>query len=105
MKKITLFVAISAFSLAVSAQNKPLHHAPKIFIMMRHGKLIQVNNGHRKLVKNDITLVNQSTIHPNGAIDASSGESLQLKEGEFITMSGRIHNLRDLPHPNPNAGK
>ncbi len=103
MKKLTLFVIISSFSLALSAQpkNKPRNHSPKVYIMMKHGKLIEVNNGHRKLVKKDITLVNQTTIHPNGSIDASSGQNLQLKEGEYITMNGRIRNLKDLHRSNP----
>ncbi len=103
MKKITLLAIISTFSLALSAQqkNKPRGHAPKVYIMMRHGKLIEVNNGHRKLVRKDVTLVNQTTIHPNGSIDASNGQNLQLKEGEYSTMTGRIRNLKDMPRPNP----
>ncbi len=100
MKKLTLFVAISTFSFTVFADPKPKtwSHAPRTYIMMKQGKLIEVNNGHRKLVKKDITLANETTIHPNGAIDASSGQSLQLKEGEFMTMDGRIRSLKVLPH-------
>ena len=63
---------------------------------MVHGKLVEVDRGKRKRVKKDVILVNHSTIHPNGAIDAGSGESLQLKEGQYITMDGRIRNLKDM---------
>ena len=64
--------------------------------MMVHGKLIEVDRGKRKRVKKDVMLVNRTTIHPNGSIDAGSGESLQLKEGQYITMDGRIRNLKDM---------
>ena len=53
----------------------------------------------KKLIKKDVTLVNMTTIHPNGAIDASSGQSMQLKEGEYITMDGRIRKLKDMARP------
>lgn len=101
MKKFTLVVTISTFSLALFAQDgvKKWKHAPPVYIMMRHGKMIEVTNGHRKPVTNDITLANQTTIHASGAIDASSGQTIQLKEGEFITMTGKIHNLNILPRP------
>lgn len=101
MKKFTLFVAISAFSSVLFAMDAPktASRSPKVYIMMKQGKLIEVNKGRRKLVKKDVTLLNETTIHPNGSIDASSGQNLQLKEGEYITMDGRIRKLKDMAHP------
>jgi hypothetical protein len=52
----------------------------------------------RRFVKKDVTLVNETTIHPNGFIDISSGQNIRLKEGEYITMDGRIRKLKDMPH-------
>ena len=97
MKKLTLFVATFLFSLALfahSTTNTP--RPPRTYIMMVHGKLVEVDRGRRKRVKKDVTLVNHSTIHPNGSIDAGSGENQQLKEGQYITMDGRIRNLKDM---------
>ena len=96
MKKFLLFVTICAFSTTLFAKDDPKTHSrsPRTYFMMKKGKLIEVTNGHRKLVKKDITLPNETTIHPNGAIDASSGQSLQLKEGEYINLSGRIRKLK-----------
>jgi hypothetical protein len=102
MKKITLLVVISALSFSVYA-NEKINSKPRtsrVYIMMKHGKLIEVNKGRKTLIKKDITLVNQTTVHPNGSIDASSGQSLQLKEGEYITMDGKIRNLKDMPMQN-----
>jgi hypothetical protein len=97
MKKFTLFLTLSVFSMAVFAANEPARrtHSVRVYIMMKQGKLIEVNNGKRKLIKKDVTLVNQTTIHPNGSIDAASGQNLQLKEGEYITMEGKILKLKD----------
>lgn len=100
MKKLTLFTTIIVLSLSVYAiDTKPKYSSPRVYLMMKKGKLIEVDHGKRKLVKSDVTLVNQTTIHPNGAIDASSGQSLQLKEGEYITMDGRIRKLNEMYHP------
>ena len=97
MKKLTLFVAGLVFSMALfahSSSNVP--RPPRSYIMMVRGKLIEVDRGKRKRIKKDVILVNHTTIHPNGAIDAGSGESLQLREGQYITMDGKIRYLKDM---------
>lgn len=65
------------------------------YIMMKHGKMIEVEHDHHIPVRADITLVNLTTIHPNGVINVSSGRTKRLKEGQYITMDGRIRNLKD----------
>ena len=97
-------ISIVSYSAFATTIPKTSSHSPRVYIMMKHGKLIEVNNGHKKPVKIDITLVNKSTIHPDGSIDAGSGESKQLKEGEYITMDGRIRNLKDMAHPEKASG-
>jgi len=102
MKKLTLFVVLSMSSIVIFAEGgvKPVKsEAPHYYIMMKKGKLIEVKHGAKVPVRHDVTLVNQTTIHPNGSIDASSGQNLQLKEGEYITMDGKIRKLKDMPHP------
>jgi hypothetical protein len=97
MKKLTLFVATAFFSLALFAHPASTpSRTPRTYIMMVHGKLIEVDRGKRKRIKKDVILTNHSTIHPTGAIDAGSGESLQLKEGQYITMDGKIRDLKDM---------
>lgn len=100
MKRVIFLVAICTFStvLYATVTPAPKNSSPKNYIMMKHGKLIEVNKGRKTLVKKDIQLVNESTIHPNGSIDASSGQSLQLREGEYLTMDGRIRKLKDMYH-------
>ena len=100
MKSCTLTLAIIIFSFSAFAETpapaKAKNRSPRTYIMMKHGKLIEVRNGHCKRVKKDITLINETTIHPNGSMDVSSGENKQLKEGQYITMDGRIRNLKEM---------
>jgi hypothetical protein len=103
MKTFTLSMAIAAISLSATATApttaKPKISSPRVYIMMKHGKLLEYNRGRTTLVKKNVNLINESTIHPNGAIDAGSGQNLQLKEGQYITMDGRIRNLKDMYKP------
>lgn len=101
MKKTVVLFFIAALSLSLTVAANPVtpSRSPRVYIMMKNGKLIEVNRGKKKLIKQDVTLQNLTTIHPNGAIDASSGQNLQLKEGEYITMDGKIRKLKDMYHP------
>jgi hypothetical protein len=103
MKTYALALAFSALSFSSFAATGPTatnkSRSPRYYIMMKHGKLIEVSKGHRLPVKKNIILTNETTIHPNGAIDAGSGENLQLKEGQYITMDGKIRKLKDMPRP------
>lgn len=98
MKNITLFALLSVFSLTVFATEAPKKKptAPPVYFTMNKGKLIEVNKGHRRRVRKDVTLTNMTTIHPNGAVDAGSGQSLQLHDDEFMTLDGRITKLKYL---------
>lgn len=105
MKKLTLFATFFVLSLSVLA-NEPAakRTSPRVYLTMKKGKLFEFDHGKTKVVKKDITLVNMTTIHPNGSIDASSGQNLQLQEGQYMTMDGRIRNLSEMYHP-PKAKK
>jgi hypothetical protein len=103
MKNYVLALAFSAISLSVFATTDPSASSsskstriPHYYVMMKRGKLIEVSHGHQKSVKKDITLANETTIHPNGSVDEGSGKSLHIKEGQYITMDGKIRNLRDM---------
>ena len=101
LKTIALLFILPTFSLSVLATQptaRPQSRTPRVYIMMKNGKLIEVNRGKKKLVKKDVNLVNETTIHPNGSINAGSGQTQQLREGQYITMDGRIRELKDMPH-------
>jgi len=95
MKNTTLFVVISLLSLSsFAAPKKPTSHRSKAYVYMKHGKLLEKYHGHIRVVTKDIMLVNSTTIHPNGSVDAGSGENFQLTEGQYMTMDGRIKKFK-----------
>ena len=95
MKRTTLFVGISLLSLfSFAAPKKPASHRSKAYVYMKHGKLLEKYNGHIRVIRKDITLVNNTTIHPNGSVDAGSGENFQLTEGQYMTMDGRVKKFK-----------
>lgn len=101
MKRFTLLAAFSICFFTVFARDYNVStpagsSIPRVYIMMVRGKLIEVNRKKRNRVKRDITLLNHTTIHPNGTIDSGSGENLQLQEGQYMTMDGRIRYLKDM---------
>ena len=103
MKQLILLATFAVLSLSVFATGTPPAtgaHIPRIYLVMNKGKLVEVNHGKRRVIKKDVTLTNETTIHPNGAIDASSGQSLQLKEGQYMTMDGKIRLLKDMGRRN-----
>jgi hypothetical protein len=101
MKKL-IGILIFAFNNLILLAQEPDQKKDSVltyYIMMKHGKLIEFSHGQNNPVKRNITLINETTIHPNGLINVSSGRTKHLHEGEFITMDGRIRKLKDLSSP------
>lgn len=102
MKTYALALAFCALSFSVFASTGPHTSSskstriPHYYVMMKRGKLVEVSHGHHKAVKKDITLSNETTVHPNGAVDEGSGKFFRIREGQYITMDGKIRNLRDM---------
>lgn len=92
MRKLTFLLALAAFScFAASAQS-----GPRVYIQMKGGKLSEMVNGKVQAVTQDITLVNGTTIHPDGSINDRDGHLRKLEEGEYMTMDGKIRKLKDM---------
>jgi hypothetical protein len=99
MKKLLGILAFATINMALLAQ-EPVEKKDSVlpyYIMMRHGKLTEVSHGQKKPVTKNITLVNETTIHPDGTINVSSGRTKHLHEGEYMTFDGRIRKLKDMP--------
>lgn len=99
MKKLLGVLAFATINLTLFAQ-EPAQKKDSVlpyYIMMKHGKLTEVSHGRKNFVTKDITLINETTIHPNGKIDVSSGRSRRLHDGQYMTLDGRIRRLKDMP--------
>ena len=99
MKKLIFIMALIIVSWNSYAQesDQKKDSIPAYYIMMRHGKMTEVSHGRKRQVGKRIILLNETTIHPNGIINVSSGRTKKLREGEYITMDGRIRKLRGMP--------
>lgn len=98
MKKLLGVLVFGALSMGVFAQSdkKSQDDTPWDYVMMKHGRLIEVQHGRQIKVRRNITLVNGTTIHVNGRIDDSNGKTKHLKEGQYIEMDGKIAWLKDM---------
>jgi hypothetical protein len=99
MKKLFGILAIAFSNLTLFAQG-PVQKKDSVlpyYIMMKHGKLTEVSHGQKNPVTKNITLINETTIHPDGTINVSSGRTKHLHEGEYMTLDGRIRKLKNMP--------
>jgi hypothetical protein len=98
MKKLLGILVFAVINLTLFAQ-EPVQKDSVLpyYIMMKHGKLTEVSHGRKNFVTRNITLVNETTIHPNGKINVSSGRTKYLREGQYMTFDGRIRRLKDMP--------
>ena len=99
MKKLLGVLAFVTINLTLFAQ-EPGQKKDSVllyYIMMKHGKLTEVSHGQKNSVTKNITLINETTIHPDGTINVSSGRTRRLHEGQYMTLDGRIRRLKDMP--------
>ena len=95
-KPFPIFALVAAFGFAAPHASVAQDHQPWVYVMMKKGQLIEVDSGRKKPVTRDIVLLNGTTIHRNGLLTEGSGKWRKLKNGEFITMNGKIWKLKDL---------
>src|SRR5579872_190362 len=96
MKKLLALLALAACIVGAPAPAAAQSNTPRIYIQMKDGKLTEIINGKKEAVKQDITLPNGTTIHPDGKINDRDGNWKQLQEGEYMTMDGKIRKLKDM---------
>jgi hypothetical protein len=96
MKKLALFFALPITLSLMAVTTVSAQSGPRIYIMLKDGKLTEVMDGKQEPVKQDITLPNKTTIHPDGSIDDKDGNKKKLNEGEYITMDGRVRLLKNM---------
>jgi hypothetical protein len=99
MKKLFCVFAFVTINLTLFAQepDQKKDSVLPYYIMMKHGKLTEVRHGQKNFVTRNITLLNETTIHPDGLINVSSGRTKHLREGQYMTFDGRIRRLKNMP--------
>lgn len=105
MQKLALFLAITACTFLAATTAASAQNTPRVYIMMKDGKLSEYVNGKIERVTQDITLPTKTTIHPDGSYDDRDGNKKQLNEGEYMTMDGRVRLLKNMAGGDPTAAK
>jgi hypothetical protein len=96
MKRPLLALALAAFVCLATTGSASAQTGPRIYIMMKDGKLSEMINGKKQPVTQDISLTNGTTIHPDGSINGRDGNLTKLEEGQYMTMDGKIRLLKDM---------
>ncbi len=92
MKRPLLTLALAAVVyLTTTAQT-----GPRVYIQMKDGKLTEMVNGKIQPVTQDISLTNGTTVHPDGSINGRDGNLTKLLEGQYMTMDGKIRELKNM---------
>ncbi|HEX8427922.1 DUF6799 domain-containing protein [Hymenobacter sp.] len=107
MNKISTFVLallLGLGSLAAQAQTKlpprkPVQPKGKVVskgisvkdgVMMKEGKVLMTQSGITSPVTQEASLVNGTKISPDGTVTMANGTTATLKEGDYMSLSGRL---------------
>jgi hypothetical protein len=95
MKRPLLTLALAAAA-CLATTTAHAQTGPRVYIMMKDGKLSEMDNGKKTAVTADISLTNGTTVHPDGSINDRDGHLRKLEEGQYMTMDGRIRELKNM---------
>jgi hypothetical protein len=59
-------------------------------VMIKDGKSVVVKDGKFMLLEEEMTMPNGVVVMPNGSYTTKEGKTLKLKEGEKMTMDGKL---------------
>lgn len=99
-----LFTLLSLGSLATQAQTKlpprkPVQPRAKVVstgvstkdgVVLQDGKVVMTQSGHSTAVTQETALVNGTKIRPDGSVAMTDGTTATLKEGDYMSLSGRM---------------
>ena len=59
-------------------------------VMMHNGKVMQVKDGKKTVLKKEVTMQNGTKIDENGMVTKKGSSAVKMKEGQHIDMSGNM---------------
>lgn len=98
MKKVLILaLAFACTAGAVSAQDSLGHkmhkmgdHKMKDCVMMKDGKVMVMKDGQKSELTDDMTLSNGTTVMKDGTVKTSDGQTMMLKDGDWVGMDGKM---------------
>jgi hypothetical protein len=114
MKKLTLFISVFLFSIALQAQNNTTDISlvaqslnqekmnKKDCVMMKSGKMLVMKDGKTMDMNGDVVLSDGSVVSTNGTVKAKDGSTKMLKNGDSVDMNGNWERMDRKPNDTPN---
>ena len=91
MKKIIFLIAAVSLSFAAVAQEKSdVNTKYNDGLRMAGGRLFVVKDGNLSTMDNDLTLANGAVVTNSGLMKMNDGKTVQLNNGELISMDGSM---------------
>jgi hypothetical protein len=99
-----LALLLSVGSMAAQAQTKlpprkPVQPRAKVVakgatlkdgVMMKEGKVLLTQQGLTNPITQETSLVNGTKIQPDGTVTMTNGTSVMMKEGDYMSLTGRL---------------
>ena len=63
--------------------------------VMKDSKMWQIKAGEKSEMTTDVTLVNGTIVMANGTVKKTDGQSVTLKNGQFVDLEGNIGEWKD----------
>lgn len=70
-------------------------------IMMKGGRVMQVQNGELTLLEDEVTMPDGTKVRPNGQMLLTNGSIRMMVEGETLRMAGEVTENVDMPEMGP----
>lgn len=62
---------------------------------MKDSKMWQIKEGQKSEMTQDATLANGIIIMANGTVKSTDGQTIALKEGQYVDLEGNIGDWKD----------
>ena len=104
MKNVFLTMIAVALSFGAFAQEKlpakdtvPTEQKTqkKDIYVMKDSKMWQIKSGQKSELTEDVTLTNGTIVMANGTVKKSDGQTIALKNGQFVDLEGNIGEWKD----------
>lgn len=67
----------------------------KDMYVMKDSKMWAIKQGQKTEMAQEVTLSNGTQVHTDGTVKTSDGETIQLKEGQYIDVDGNIGDWKE----------
>jgi hypothetical protein len=86
---VALFISLGTMAQDAKMDDSKMDHKMKDCVMMKDGKMMTMMDGKTMMMDKDMTLKDGTMVMTSGMYKNKKGKTMQLKEGECLTMDGK----------------